>query len=148
MEASEVKQENQKSVLQKLEEENSSVKVVSVDTTRYTFTPSAANNVLPVNEGTHICIFSSNYDTIYLPTRAQLAAALGVSSSYYFCVRITVWAARWGIDYYYLNPPSEMTIYGRNGSAINRLALAKNMCTDIQIDAQDTYYAYIMSQNA
>lgn len=124
------------------------------DTSRAQFTPSSASNVIQFvwpessrnnGYGWKFEIYSTSYSTVYLPTRPTLSSNLGFNNTAYFSIKVLLYASRWGIDNYYIKPPTGMSLINDNGEVVDNIVLSKGEAKEFIITATDTYYTRLIS---
>lgn len=124
------------------------------DTSRAQFTPSSASNVIQFvwpessrnnGYGWKFEIYSTSYSTVYLPTRPTLSSNLGFDNTAYFSIKVLLYASRWGIDKYYIKPPTGMSLINDRGEVVDNIVLSKGEAKEFIITATDTYYTRLIS---
>lgn len=118
------------------------VKGAVYDAHLVTWAPSSTSNTLPVNRGTRFEIYISNYTTIYLPTRSEIASSLGISNTDYFSIVLYIWN-RWSTVKPTVFKPSGMYLFNAAGESVNSFNLDQNKMFRVVVVGTDAYHAFV-----
>lgn len=118
------------------------VKGAVYDAHLVTWAPSSTSNTLPVNRGTRFEIYTSNYTTIYLPTRSEIASSLGISNTDNFSIVLYIWN-RWSTVKPTVFKPSGMSLFNAAGESVNSFNLDQNKMFRVVVVGTDAYHAFV-----
>ena len=107
-----------------------------------TFKPSSSSNALPISKGTRFEVYTSDYNTVYLPSRSMIASALEISNTDNFSIVLYIWN-RWSPVKPTVFKPSGLRLFNAAGEEVNSFNLDQNKMFRVVMVGTDAFHAFV-----